>query len=390
MSQLSASSAYHSAKSGSPWPSLSDSPQHPSRPSNAMQRVLSNSATGTMQPSPLSGMSCSADAESNRRTQTGIESNSTKHDSLAQRLRGLQLASGALDCATAGSSAWAQRTPAPTSSGAGPPSVSPWGPAGPDQQESHVAQSSAASNTPLRGGSPDSRGASEPIAMPGSAVSVTSRPVHIYREGQGTPGAAAWSSHPAEPPNGMAQTGASKAAELSENQRVPGAETLNHNASIGVCEGAGQPQGLPAQARRAAALHSALIRHTAAVQLAAELECLLRLLAVPPTACVEANGSRPSLFLSGRAAAQYACCVLSAIGMPKSSAYCFIDMLCIRSRMHMTGRKHVRKAVRATYCATMPVFFLVSHSVLPCCATQEAWGMHFLSHYWRPWLAMPP
>ena len=70
---------------------------------------------------------------------------------------------------------------------------------------------------------------------------------------------------------------------------------------------------LPDRGRRAAALHSALIRHTAAVQLAAELESLFRLLGILPAARAEAG--KPSLLPSGRSAAQYACSVLGTIGM---------------------------------------------------------------------------
>lgn len=71
---------------------------------------------------------------------------------------------------------------------------------------------------------------------------------------------------------------------------------------------------LPDQARRAAALQSALIQHTAVAQLAAELDSLIRLLAAPCAAHDEAGNGQPALFPSGRAAAQYACAVLSKIG----------------------------------------------------------------------------
>ena len=71
--------------------------------------------------------------------------------------------------------------------------------------------------------------------------------------------------------------------------------------------------------RRAAKLHSAVIRHTAAVQLAAELERLFRLLGLPTAARAKAGES--PLLPSGGSAAQYACCVLSTIGMHRPLAW---------------------------------------------------------------------
>ena len=98
------------------------------------------------------------------------------------------------------------------------------------------------------------------------------------------------------------------ASQCSELQGEGLKEALNNG------DNSGQVEELPYQARRAARLHSALIRHTAAIQLAAELESLLRLLALPSAVQDAAADGSTLLLPSAEAAAEYACCVLYAIG----------------------------------------------------------------------------
>lgn len=72
---------------------------------------------------------------------------------------------------------------------------------------------------------------------------------------------------------------------------------------------------LEAHARRAALLHAMLLSSTASCQLAAELEVLLYLLAVPVSVRLQESPEEPQpLFSSGAEAANYACAVLQHAG----------------------------------------------------------------------------
>jgi len=365
--QLSASTAYDSATSGNSWPSLAGTPQTPRMQTNrsAPPKAEFRSAGRGRQPSPLSGRSLTIsgtprDGASTDGPLMGPQSGTGKHDSLAQRLGDLQVpsgtsdgapagsspwaqqsltqkssgatqtsaskqaslaqrvgdlhaSSGASDCATAGSSPWTQHITAQKSSGAILSAVSPWE-CSSNREPDSAAASSAASNTPQRGASPNSREPSAPPVTPGSAVNVKGGLKPTDLPSNGPCGPDAWAASPATPASGFVQTGDSSLAQKRLSPERPEFQGATHKASLSSCEGFGQPNDLPNKVRRAAMLHSALIRHTAHVQLAAELESLLRLLAVPAAVHEDATNGSALLLSSGRIAAEYACRVLRATG----------------------------------------------------------------------------
>ena len=253
---------------------------------------------------------------------SGAQQSSAKQNSLERRLGDSHMVSEASDCATAGSSPWGQRNQTPSDGSALP--GSPWGRPGAGPSASRAPLSSAASNTPCRGGflvsrsmlpsaaTPGSRATMAPAATPGSAVSVTSRfkPCEQQCASAGTT-----ASCPPETPISMPhQVDGVSRADQESAPGVAGAQSPSSSASLNICGEASAVAHLPDQARRAAALQSALIQHTAVAQLAAELDSLIRLLAAPCAAHDEAGNGQPALFPSGRAAAQYACAVLIKIG----------------------------------------------------------------------------
>ena len=179
------------------------------------------------------------------------------------------------------------------------------------QQEPRDARGHAAGSAPRLGGSPDRQGAE--AATQWSAGSVSGRqPVWQPQMGRNMQESDTWLPVVSSSLSSVAQ------AEIGSSEHGRAAAVLEGQPSDDeAVRGAGEEpdlQGeLPECAQRAAALHSALMRHTAAVQLAAELESLFRLLSMPPAARAEAGKS--SLLPSGSSAAQYACSVLGTIGM---------------------------------------------------------------------------
>ena len=317
LGQVSAGTAYDSARSGASWPSLADTPQAPSEGSEttSMRRANPNSITRSRQPSPLSCTPLSASAKPGTAADVFRETSgcASKQDSLAQRLGDMHLSSGRSDCATAGTSPWTQRAPAQSSSEAVLTSVSPWDSPGHAQQAAPGAASSAASNTPWRASPPRSRGVPAVAVTPGSAVSVSSRlkPPDLQcsstSERQGLS---------VSPTKAAPQTTGSKVVIREPSSQGPEDQSGPTEALLDKSQESGQPAQLSQQAQRAARMHSALIRHTASIQLAAELESLLRLLALPAGAKDDAADGSTLCISSGEAAAEYACCVLSTIGRP--------------------------------------------------------------------------
>ncbi len=178
------------------------------------------------------------------------------------------------------------------------------------QQEPIGAHSPASSSAPWPGGSAERQGPQ--AATPVSAVAACNMPTHRQpqkgkRKQETDTCLPVVSSSPSSIPQRQLEH-----VECSRNAAILNGQGSADEAIMGG-EELDLCGELPDRARRAAALHSALIRHTAAVQLAAELESLFRLLGVPPAARAEAG--KPSLLPSGRSAAQYACCVLSTTGM---------------------------------------------------------------------------
>ena len=254
---------------------------------------------------------------------SGAHQSSAKQESLEWRFGDLHVVSEASDCAAAGSSRWQHRTQTPSDRAVLP--GSPWGRAEAGHSASRAPLSSAASNTPQRGGflvsrsmlpsaaTPDSRGTVAPAATPGTAASVTGRfkPCEQQSASAGTKA----SLPPPETPISMPQqidniSGADQEPALG----VAGAHSPTSGAFLNNCGEASAVAHLPDQARRAAMLQSALIQHTAVAHLAAELDSLIRLLAAQCAARDEAGNGQLALFPSGKAAAQYACAVLSNIG----------------------------------------------------------------------------
>lgn len=233
------------------------------------------------------------------------------------------MVSEASDCATAGSSPWGQGYQTLPDGSALP--GSPWGRAGAGPSASRAPLSSAASNTPQGGfflvsrsmlpsaATPGSRATMAPGATPGSAVSVTSR-FKPCEQQCASAGTTATSPPPETPIRMPHQVDSVSRADHESAPGVAGAQSPSSRASLYISGKASAVARLPDQARRAAALQSALIQHTAVAQLAAELDSLIRLLAAPCAAHDEAGNGQPALFPSGRAAAQYACAVLSKIG----------------------------------------------------------------------------
>lgn len=254
---------------------------------------------------------------------SGAHQSSAKQESLERRLGDLHVVSEASDCAAAGSSPWEHRTQTPSNRAALP--GTPWGRAGAGHSASRAPLSSAASNTPQRGGflvsrsmlpsgaTPGSRATVAPAATPGSAASVTGRykPCEQQSASAGTKA----SLPPPETPVSMPQQVDNVSrADQEPAPGVAGAHSPTSGASLNNCGEASAVAHMPDQARRAAMLQSALIQHTAVAQLAAELDSLIRLLAAPCAAHDEAGNGQLALFPSGKAAAQYACAVLSNIG----------------------------------------------------------------------------
>lgn len=314
-----ASTAYDSAKSGTSWPSLPDTPQAFSEGTGNtfMHGNHSKSASRSRQPSPSS---CAQPSASSRQGTLAEEyreapSSAGKQASLAQRLGGMQLSSGMSDHATAGSSPWSQHVPAPNTAKAGLLSGSPLERSDHMQQEAPGAASSVESNSLLGCSPPSSRGVPGRAVTPESAVSVSSR----FKPPD--PPSSRMSTRQAKtpllcsPPHALQHTIGSK--ELWQGNDSQGSEfqTGGLRPAVDKGNGSGRLADLPHQAQRAARLHTALIRHTASIQLAAELESLLRLLALPPATQHDAATGSNLLLPSAEAAAEYACCVLSAIGM---------------------------------------------------------------------------
>ena len=282
-----------------------------------MQGTRSKSATRSRQPSPLSCTQSSASARGGTLAEEYRESLSSagRQASLAQRLGGMQLSSGVSDHATAGSSSWSQQMPAPNASEAGLLSGSPLERPDHVQRQAPGAASSAASNSLMGCSPPSSRGVPGTAVTPGSAVSVSSR----FKPPD--PPSSNMSERQAEAPllcspsHASRHMAGSKEPLQEPDQQCSEIQTGGVRPALDRDRESGQLAELPHQAQRAARLHSALIRHTASIQLAAELESLLRLLALPAAAQDEAANGGTLLLPSAEAAAEYACCVLRTIGM---------------------------------------------------------------------------
>ena len=377
--QLSASSAHESGRSAWSRPSWAGHSQHSPAPATTSSRTLACTNSSSSQPSPLLSASLSADGASNMPHQAEHNSASAARDSLVRSLEdvgisqstqsGLQHApvqrsteAGPPSIPSWGQASAQREEHCPVDSApqhdtaqapAGRRSRSPWKRAGSGQpysllghpvpqhapgqfisdggtqslgawchtaglqQEPHTARSPAASSAPL-GISPDRQGAQ--AATQGSAGAASGRQT-VWQPQMGRNMQETDTCLPvlSSCPSSISQV------EIGSTEHSRTAAVLEGQSSADeVVEGAGEELGqqgeLPDRARRVAALHSALIRHTAAVQLAAELESLFRLLGVPPAARAEAG--KPTLLPSGSSAAQYACSVLGTIGMRWPLACC--------------------------------------------------------------------
>ena len=91
------------------------------------------------------------------------------------------------------------------------------------------------------------------------------------------------------------------------------------HGSTAECDGSADVNEAPAElaphARRTAAVHAMLLSYAASCSLAAELELLLHLLALPAGLRLQSMPEEPQLlFSSGAEAASYACAVLQDAG----------------------------------------------------------------------------
>ena len=281
-----------------------------------MQRARSRSVSRSRQPSPLSCASLSASARPRALAEEYREAPISvgKQESLAQRLGDMQLSPGVSEHATARSTPWPHRARAQNSSEIELMLSSSWDWPKHAQQGASGAASSAASNAPVGESPPSNRGMPAIAVTPGSAVSVSSRfkppelalsSISERQAGAPPPSNPAQASQQVVGSRELAQKPASQCSELQSEGLRPAVDRGGESD---------RAAEMPRQAQRAARLHSALIRHTAVIQLAAELESLLRLLALPSAAQDAATDGRTLLLPSVEAAAEYACCVLCTIG----------------------------------------------------------------------------
>ena len=221
----------------------------------------------------------------------------------------MQISPGSLDSAFAGSGHWAPRTSAQDSSAAG--QTSSWQLKRPEDRkpESHGTASSSGTNTLLRASSPRGRGRGTPAVAMTPGFDVSSPCVqHPDLSSSRTPEMQAKPQWPCNSADALLQQ---EAASKQPALHAEWQHSEHHDGGLKALSDKGnechQPAKLPPRAQRAARLHSALIRHTASVQLAAELESLLRLLTMPDAAQCAVTDDSTLLLPSGEAAAQYAC-----------------------------------------------------------------------------------
>lgn len=171
---------------------------------------------------------------------------------------------------------------------------------------------------------PMSRSQRAPVT-PGSAQSVTSRLARTDHAAAKTPRkmdgpAVHCSGSPldlAGPPQEPSQPAASEQPAATSMQEPCRAG----DGSPAECDGSGDVSEAPAElaphARRTAAVHAMLLSCAASCSLAAELELLLHLLALPAGVRLQSMPEEQQpLFSSGAEAASYACAVLQEAGAP--------------------------------------------------------------------------